>query len=202
MKRISKFIIPALLAFAALTACKETGAPANTESSTTAAITAPATALSGKIVYVNTDSLISKYNLYIDRFDELEKKSKQIETNLASKTASLEKDIISFQEKVQKSLVTRLQAQALEEDLQKKQQELLEYRDKVVGELAEEESVLFNQIQHNLMEYLRELNADGRYDMIISSTSSAPVLMANPALDITNEVLEGLNKKYTPAKKK
>lgn len=70
----------------------------------------------------------------------------------------------------------------------------------MVGELAEEEQVLLNQIQYSIVEFLKEFNSDYRYGMIISTTGAGPVLHANPAFDLTKEVLAGLNKKYTQTK--
>mgnify|MGYP002231689080 CR=1 FL=1 len=65
------------------------------------------------------------------------------------------------------------------------QQELLATRDRMMGELAEEEQVMNNRIYYAVMDYLKEYNADYKYSMIISTTASGPILHADPAMDIT-----------------
>ena len=102
-----------------------------------------------------------------------------------------------YQDKIQKGLVTRSQAQSIEENLNKKQQSFMQHRDQVMSELAEEEQVMLNRIHYSITEYLKEFNSDYRYKMILSSST---VLNADPSLDLTQIILEGLNKKYATEK--
>ena len=55
-----------------------------------------------------------------------------------------------FQNKIDKGLVTRSEAATMQENLEKKQQDFLSHRDKVMSELAEEEQVMLNKIQKGL----------------------------------------------------
>lgn len=203
MRKPLVFFAASLVALAAVTGCnKQQSANGQTaENTNSQAVAESGKPADGSIVYVVTDSLIAKYDLFIELSAVLQEKSTKVEANLSSRTQSLEKDIVNYQEKVQKGLVTRLQAQGLEEDLQKKQQDFVSYRDKAVGELAEEEQVMYNRIMNDLNEVLAEFNKDYRYDMILGTSGISPVLHANPALDITNEVLIELNKKYAANKK-
>ena len=57
--------------------------------------------------------------------------------------------------------------------------------------------VINNQIVNNIYEYVAKLNADLRYDLVLSSTTTGgPVINANPALNITAEIIKGLNEAY------
>ncbi|MCD7962481.1 MAG: OmpH family outer membrane protein [Rikenellaceae bacterium] len=198
-----KLICPVLTLFAAVavfTGCTQNNVETNTAAVGSDSVRVSNNVVSASIVYVNTDTLISKYDLYVELSEALQEKSSKVEANLTSRGRNLERDIMNYQEQVSKGLVTRLQAQNLEEELNKKQQDFINYRDQVVNELAEEEAVMFNRIQHNLTEFLKEFNADGRYDMILSTSTGAPVLIANSSLDITKEVLDGMNRKYAESK--
>ena len=84
----------------------------------------------------------------------------------------------------------------MQENLEKKQQSFVQHRDKVMNELAEQEQVMLNKIHYNITEYLKEFNSDYRFKIILSTTSGGPVMNADPSLDITQIVLEELNKKY------
>ena len=118
----------------------------------------------------------------------------------ASLTQQLEKDMLEAQDKIQKGLVTRATAEEMQQKLMQQQQELLATRDRMMGELAEEEQVMNNRIYYAVMDYLKEYNADYKYSMIISTTASGPILHADPAMDITEEVLAVLNERYAAEK--
>lgn len=60
--------------------------------------------------------------------------------------------------------------------------------------MAEEEQVMLNQIQYSITEYLKEFNKDYQYGVILSTTTAGPIFNADPKLDITTVLLEGLNK--------
>lgn len=166
------------------------------------ATTTEGTSASSAVAYVQLDSLITKYDMYVELRASYEEKAKKAEAELTSKGRALERDVMDYQEKVQKGLVTRAQAQTLEEGLTKKQQSFMQQRDKVMAEMGEEEQVMLNQIQHSITEYLKEFNVDLRYGLILSTSGGNPVLNADPKLNITVEVLGGLNKKYADSKKK
>ncbi|MDE6500045.1 MAG: OmpH family outer membrane protein, partial [Rikenella sp.] len=101
-----------------------------------------------------------------------------------------------YQEKAQKGLITRFQAQDIEAGLQKKQQAVLEYRERMMQELAEEEAVMMNRISEAIMQYVRKYNAEKKFSMIISTQGANTVLIADPSLNITDELLAGLNAEY------
>ncbi len=177
--------------------CTSKNAPAGSADST-----ATKTASSGAIAFVRIDSLINNYTMYTDLRTSYEEKAQKADTELTAKGRSFEREMRDYQEKIQNGLVTRAQAQTMEENLTRKQQNLMQQRDRVMGELAEEEQVMLNQIQFSITEYLKEFNAGFRYDVILSTSGPSTVLSGNPELDITMDVLDGLNKKYAAEKPK
>lgn len=159
------------------------------------------TATSGDIAYFNIDSLVSRYDMYLDLKADYEAKAKKADAELTSKGRSLENDIRDFQEKVQKGLVTSSQAQTMQDNLSKKQNAFVEHRDKVMGEMAEEEQVMLNKIHYSITEYLKKFNSDFRFKMILSSTTGGgPVMSADPSLDITQVLLDGMNEEYAASR--
>lgn len=151
---------------------------------------------SGQIAFIRMDSLMRGFGMYIDMSDAFGKKQQKIQTELTNKGRGLEREAMEYQEKAQKGLITQYQAKTTEEGLQKKQQEIVAYRDRVLGELSEEEGVMSAEIYQTVMDYLNEYNADKGYSMIIQTSGGNPVLLGDPKLDITNEVLAELNKRY------
>lgn len=150
----------------------------------------------GKIAYIQMDSLMRNYGMFIDMSDDFGKKQKRLENDLNQKAAGLEREIMEFQEKAQKGLLTRFQITSQEEALQKKQQDVLNYRDKVMADLAQNEQVMMTQIADAIQSYVKEYNQDMGYSMILTSSGGQPVLVADPSLDITKAILDELNKRY------
>jgi len=157
---------------------------------------------SGSIVYVNIDSLVRGYDMYFDLQKEFEATAKKKDGDFSAKMRKFESDARDFQEKVEKGLVTRSQAQQLQEGLAKRQQELQQLQQQLQMELSEEEAVMLRRIQSNIQSYVREYNAEKGYSLILSSSGNSVVLYGNPGLNITSEVLRGLNETYVKAKKK
>lgn len=193
---MKKLVLAASVAALLLASCNKTkNATETAKDQSTEAV-----ATSSAVAYINLDSLVNKYDMYTDLRATFEEKAKKADSEVTSKGRSLERDLKDYQEKVQKGLVTRAQAQAIEETLTQKQQAFVQNRDRVLAEITEEEQVMLNQIQYSITEYLKEFNSDFRYSMIISTNGNGPILNADPSIDITNLVLEGLNKKHAETK--
>ena len=153
------------------------------------------------IVYINTDSLVRNYDLFVDLKSKFDVKAEKVQKELERKTKSLERKVADFQNKIEKGLVTRAQAAEMEQRLTVEQQNVLQYRDKALAELQEEEQVLFNNINNDVEIYLKKYNAEKNYDLILNTNGAAnTVLIGNPSLDVTVEVLDGLNKDYRATK--
>lgn len=149
------------------------------------------------VAYVQIDSLMLDYKLAEELRNTFQAKANKADRDFNAKYQKFEKDMMDAQDKIQKGLVTRATAEQMQQQLMQQQQELMETRDRMMAELAEEEQVMNNRIYFTVTDYLKEYNADYKYAMIISTTSAGgPVLHADPALDITKEVLVELNKRY------
>ena len=85
--------------------------------------------------------------------------------------------------------------------IQKQQQDLQELQQKLTEELAVENQKNSLQLRDSINSFLKIYNENKGYDLIISNTGFDNLLYANPAHNITNEIVEGLNSRYTPSNK-
>lgn len=161
----------------------------------------PATATSGlKIAYVEVDSLLSAYQLCIDMNQEMVKKEENIRATLNDKGKKLENEQQDFQYKYENNAFTRARAEEEYNRLMKKAQELEELKVKLAEELAIENQKN-NQILHDSIDnFIKSYNAVKQYDFILSNAGFDNLLYGNPAYNITNEIIEGLNKRYNAKK--
>ncbi len=155
----------------------------------------------GAIAYVNIDSVIFKFNMFSDRRDELMTKQKSAEAELNSKGNQYQKDGKDYQDKVNKGLVTRAVAAQMEQALGQQQQELISLRDKLQSNLMEEEQVMNRQILEYITKFLLDHKSEYNYQYILGKSFGSVVLYSDSGLDISQKVLDALNKKYKEEKK-
>lgn len=191
------FLMKKLSVFVLLASVIAWGCDKSASTSTTSAGTQP----SGRIVYVNTDTLLTKYDYYKDILKASESKRFQLENDLANKARSFQNKVQFFQQRAQQGHMTQEQAQTTQMQLQQEEQNLMAYRDKNAQQLAQEEGKKTEDILNKIHEYLKEFNGSNKYDMVIGYSKGGGVLYAKEDLDITKQVLEGLNKKYADDKK-
>lgn len=186
-------VVAAIVAVAALIialACPKGGAKA---ASAGEAMTASA----GDIVYVHIDSLILKYDMYSDLSGELEAKKQAIESDLNKKGRKLESDGKAFENQINKGLLTRSAAEKQQQTLLQRQQDLQNLASQKQAELMEENEVMMNQVMDAITTYLERYNEEHNFAAILTTNATTNVvIVGNPALDITAEIVEGLNNEY------
>ena len=112
-----------------------------------------------------------------------------------------EKGVKDYQDKVNKGLVTRATAAEMEQSLTQQQQDLVNLRDQLSSSLMEEEQVMNRQVMDYITVYLEDNKDEYNYQFILGKSFGGPVLYSNQNLEITERVIEGLNKKYQSEKK-
>lgn len=148
------------------------------------------------IAYVDIDTLVTNYDLYKDKVAELTQKRNESEAELQIQSKSFEKEVRDFQDKVGKGLITRTKAQIMQQELAQKEQQLYAMRDQLAMQLAEEEQVMYRQVLNEVMEYLEEYNAEYNYKYIFSNSFGGQLLYTDRSLNITSDVLVGINEAY------
>jgi outer membrane protein len=153
------------------------------------------------IAYVNIDSVIFKFEMFVDRKNDLISKQKSAEAELNSKGSSYQKDVKDYQEKVNKGLITRATAAQIEESLGQQQQALVTLRDKLQSNLVEEEQVMNRQVLEYITKFLEENKTDYNYQYILGKSFGSVVLYGENSQDITDKVITAINTKYKSEKK-
>ena len=154
-------------------------------------------AVAGDIVYLRLDTLMMQYDMYSDLQSAFEAKAQTVDSDLNKKARKLESDIKNFENSINKGLLTRSAAEQQNNSLQQRQANLQNEAAQKQQELAEESQVLINQVMYASQTYLEEYNKEHNFAAILTTTASSNVVMVGaPALDITQEIVEGLNAEY------
>jgi outer membrane protein len=160
-----------------------------------------ATAEDISVAYVNMDTLLNNLDKFYDLRNQLMSKQQQSQKELDNNMKAFEQQVMDLDNKMQKGLITRSNAMKREEELKQEQERLLRLREDLTYKLAEEEQVMNRQVMDEIMDFLKTYNQDKNYQMVISNVYGGTLLYAEDSLNITQDVIEGLNDRYQSAKK-
>ena len=188
-----------VIALAAVVFSGKSGSQAGTE----AAAVSETGVQNSTIVYFNLDRVLNEYDMANDLRSVVETKVNSINQEVNRRGTKLDQDIRSFQEKINKGLMTQSVAETQSQKLSQQQNEFQTYAAQKQQEVVEEQTVMMNQIADAINSYMIEYNADKKYAMILATQGDIlplPLVTGDSALDITDDFLEGLNAAYVKSK--
>lgn len=151
-----------------------------------------------KIAYVEIDTLLAKYNFWVDLNEQMVKKSENVRLELSKKAKELDGQAREFQEKVQNGIY------ASKERVEQEQARILKLKEnfdalsaRLQNELMQENEKNSILLRDSINAFLKEFNKTKKYSMIISNTGFDNLLYADSIYNITNEVVAGLNARYS-----
>lgn len=159
-----------------------------------------ATAGKGAIVYVDLDRILTEYDMANDLRSVVETKVQNIQAEVNRRGKKLENDVLDFQNKIDKGLLTRTNAEVQGQKLQQQELEFNNYAAQKQQEIQEEQVVMMNQLGDAIKTFIDKYNEEKQYAMILTNSGGAPVITGDAALDITDDVLAGLNEEYIKTK--
>lgn len=155
-----------------------------------------------RIAFVEIDSLLTKYNFCKDLNELMLQKEENIRTTLNEKAKKLEADAREWERKVQNNgFASQERAQQEQQRILKQQQDLQTLQQKLSDELAAENQKNNLELRDSISSFLKQYNKEKNFDLILSNSGLDNLLYAKKALNITDEVVNGLNSRYTPKKK-
>ena len=157
-------------------------------------------AVKGDIVYIDLDRILMEYDMANDLRSVVETKIQNIQAEVNRRGTKLESEVKSFQEKLDKGLMTRSVAEVQSQKLQQQEIDFNNYAAQKQQEINEEQVVMMNQLGDAIQTFLTKFNEEKQFAMIITNSGGAPVIVADPALDVTDDVLAGLNEEYIKTK--
>ena len=191
---MKKYIFPALAIAAMMVSC-------NNQSPKMDDQPAAASGEGMKIAYVEVDSLMTQYNFAKDYSVTLQKKSNNARNTLNQKGNALQAAMANFQQKLNNNgFQSREQAASQQAAIQRQQNDLQELQARLENELASETAKFNEALRDSLQNFLKAYNQDKKFDLILSKAGDT-IRMGNKKLDITQDVINGLNKRYKPTAK-
>ena len=148
-----------------------------------------------KIAYVEVDTIMSQYQYWKDVMKLMQGKQANIQKTLQGKQQSLQQAAANFQQGIQSNKYSQAQAQQIQANLQQQAQEGDALQQRLGSEYQKEVEKYNTALSDSIHHFLAEYNKDKKFSLILAKQGDN-ILYASNALDITDQVVAGLNKRY------
>jgi len=155
-----------------------------------------------KIAFVDSDSLLAKYQYAIDLQEELNKYKDAQEKSYQQQMTKFQTDYQNYLKTGEN--MTLSQQQTTEAELKQRADKLATLEQELAAKVMQKQMDSNIELLNRIFAFVREYNADNQqFDIILRKTfNDSPSLYMNPAMDITDEIIEGLNNEYKEVKAK
>lgn len=146
------------------------------------------------IVYVDAIKLVNGYTGMKEARKAYEAKTATWKSNLDSLTAEFEGRVKNYQQR--QSLLSAKEKQLTEELLKSKEEQLLNYRQVISEKVQKEDQELSAQVLAKVNDYIKRFGEAEGYQIIMAATQYGNIVYSEKGKDITERVLDGLNREY------
>ncbi len=150
---------------------------------------------SERMVYVDSARLVNGYKGMETARAEFQKRTATMKANVDTLISEIQKEIMKFEKESAK--MTAKEKDLTKKLIQTKQQQLGDYQRAVKEKAAQEDSQLTKKVLDEINAYLKDYGKLHQYKIILAATDYGNIAYAEEGIDITDEVLDGLNKKYS-----
>jgi outer membrane protein len=150
-----------------------------------------------KIAYVKTDSLAEVYEYYNDLQTALMLEQEEAEADLSARYKALQTKSMKIQRDLQNRMITPTSAQSKQEKLQLDLQKWQQDQERYQFDMMEKSQNLTLEILDSIQNMIKIYNEKYNYSMVMASdTLGSNILFADQSLDITEDIVKALNKRY------
>jgi outer membrane protein len=146
-----------------------------------------------RIVYVDSGKLLNGYKGMIEARKEFDKKRSAWQANVDTLTRDVQDAIKKYSKDL--ALGTEKEKQLSRELIQGKQKELMDYQEVIKQNAAREEERLNQEVFSTVNAFLIRYGKKSGYKMILIA-ANGNIAYAEPSMEITDRIVEELNKEY------
>ena len=147
-----------------------------------------------KIAYVDSTKLVNSYQGMIDARAQYQQKSTVWKANIDTLTMEVRKAIADYDQN--KATMTEKEKKINQELIRTKQKQLADYQQALNEKAGLEDSQMTTKVLNEINTYLKKYGDKNGYKAILVATQYGNIAYADEGMDITEVILEGLNKQY------
>ncbi|MTI19718.1 OmpH family outer membrane protein [Fulvivirga sp. RKSG066] len=150
---------------------------------------------SQRTVYIESGRLINGYQGMIDARKVYQQKANQWKANVDTLANEVQNSIKAYEK--ESTTMTKKERELSRELIQSKQKQLADYQRAIQEKAGQEDGQMTQQVLEEVNAFIKQYGEKHNYRIIFAATEYGNIAYAEDGLDITDEVLEGLNKQYT-----
>jgi outer membrane protein len=148
---------------------------------------------------VDLDSIQEKYDYYKEKMNEFERKKESADRDLNNAFQKIENERVAFIQKGQN--ITQVEAENFQREYTRKMQNLENQKKNLENNIQQEGVKTMEELKKRINDFLTDYNKSRGYSYILSYSSNINMLFyKDTTLNITNEVVQGLNETYNKSK--
>jgi outer membrane protein len=149
----------------------------------------------GRIAYVDIDTLEANFTYLKARREDFQRRQEGMKRELQNSAAQMQRDVQDIQRKAKAGTLTEAEYTSAERRIGQMQQSLQTREAALTEQLLKEQDDFNKDLQARLDSFLTEYNKDKGYDYILSYSRAGHILYKNKDLDITKDVIKGMNER-------
>lgn len=147
-----------------------------------------------KLAYVNTAKLVNEFKGMQDARVAYQQKASIWKSNIDTLSNEVRSQILSFDKDSQG--LTQKEKELSQELIRAKQRQLAEYQQAMNSQAQQEDGKMTEQVLSEINAYLKRYGESHNLKIVIAATEYGNIAYADEGLDITDDILEGLNSEY------
>lgn len=146
------------------------------------------------VAYITFDSLTANYTYWNERTAELKEQADKLQKELENRLTGFQQEVNTLQNTA--GNMTQNQFRAAEEGLARKQQNLQQYQANIQQQLVQLENQMMTSLYDKVEDFLEDYGKKNNLELILTYQRGSGVWYADKGMDITDDVIEGLNSAY------
>jgi outer membrane protein len=152
------------------------------------------------IVFINQDTLLSKYEYAKDVTKTMQDKGKAAQNDLGGRQQTFQQEVAQYQKNA--NTMPADQRQTTEQRLQRDQHDLQDYQQNATAQFQNEQSTEAGKVYDKIADFVKGYSKEKGYKLVLMFSKANPtVLYGDQSLDVTIDVIKRLNDAYAKEKK-
>lgn len=147
-----------------------------------------------KTAYIDTEKLMKEYQEFKDFESKFKSMSDRMKNELDSDARKFQRDVMELQQQAQSKGMEW--AQRRQAELEKRQQTLSQKEQNYMKKFQEESAVERDSMVTQMKNFIKDYSKEKGYDYVFGTGDAASVLYAKEQYNLTQEILDLLNKQY------
>ena len=147
------------------------------------------------IAYVSSTKLLSQYQGMIEARQAYQQKASAWKANIDTLTLEVQAAMKEYE--ANSSTLSKKEQELSKELLKSKQQQLVNYQRAIQEQATQEDQKMTESVITEVNNYISEFGSQRDYKVILVANETGNIAYAQDGMDVTEEVLAGLNNQYS-----